>query len=78
MSLELLHIYLSGDGRCGKSFFIRIMPQSLTKILSYMSTLLDKSKELLMAPSRVTAINIDDTMLYTALILPVGHHQAIK
>ena len=78
MQLEPLHIYLSNDGGCGKSFFIRIMPQSLTTTLSYRSILLGKPKELLMAPRGVIAINIDDITLYTAPILPVGHHQAIK
>ena len=52
---------------------MRVTYQSLTKTLSYGSTLVDKPKALLMAPTDVAAINIDSTTIYTDFNIPVGH-----
>ena len=52
---------------------MRVTYQSLTKTLSYGSTLVDKPKALLMAPTNVAAINIDSTTIYTDFNIPVGH-----
>ena len=71
--MEPLHIFLTGDAGCAKSFLMKVMSQSLTKILSYGNVSLDKPKVLLMGPTDVAAINIDGTTIHTALIIPVGH-----
>ena len=60
-----LHILLTSDAGCGKSFLMKVMYQSLTKIFSYRNMSLDKPKVLLMAPTGVAAINIDGTMIHT-------------
>ena len=65
--LETLHIFLAGNAGCGKSFLMKVLYQSLTKILSYGIVSLDKPKVLLMAPTAVAAINIDGTTIHTAL-----------
>ena len=62
---EQLHILLTSDASCGKSFLMKVMYQSLTKIFSYRNISLDKPKVLLMAPTGVAAINIDGTMIHT-------------
>ena len=71
--VELIHIFLTGGEGCGKSFLMKLMYQSLTKIFSYGNVLLDKPEVLLMAPTGVAAINIDGTTIHTALNIPVGH-----
>ena len=62
---EQLHILLTSDAGCGKSFLMKVMYQSLTKIFSYRNISLDKPKVLLMVPTGVAAINIDGTMIHT-------------
>ena len=52
---------------------MRVTYQSLTKTLSYGSTLVDKPKALLMAPTGVAAITPDGTTIHTAFNIPVGH-----
>ena len=52
---------------------MRVIYQSLTKTLSYGSTLIDKSKALLLAPTGAAATNIDGTTIHTAFNLPVAH-----
>ena len=71
--LEPFHIFLTGNAGCGKSFLMKVLHQSLTKILSYGNVSLDKPKVLLMAPTGVAAINIDGTTIHTALNIPINH-----
>ena len=70
---ELLHIFLTGNAGCGKSFLMRVIYQSLAKTLSYGSTLAKKPKALLMAPTGVAGINTDGTTIHTIFNIPVGH-----
>ena len=71
-TLKPLHIFLTGNAGCGKSFLMKVIYQTLTKIFSYGSVSVDKPKVLLMAPTGVAAINIDGTTIHTALNIPVG------
>ena len=70
--LEPLHIFLTGNASCGKSFLMKVLHQSLTKILSYGNVSLDKPKVLFMAPTGVAAINIDGTTIHNALNIPIN------
>ena len=70
--LEPLHIFLTGNAGCGKSFLMKVLHQSLTKILSYGNVSLDKPKVLFMAPTGVAAINIDGTTIHNALNIPIN------
>ena len=47
--------------------------QSLAKTLSCRSTLAEKPKALLMAPTGVAAININGKTIHTAFNIPVGN-----
>ena len=71
--IESLHIFLTGDADCGKSFLMKVIYQALTKTLSYGNSSVHKPKVLLMASTGVAAINIDGTTIHTALNIPVGH-----
>ena len=66
-------MFLAGNAGCENSFLMTVIYQSLIKTLSYGSTLVDKPKALLMAPTGVAAINIDGTAIHTAFNIPVGH-----
>ena len=70
---ELLHIFLTCNAGCGKSFLMRVIYQSLAKTLSYGSTLVKKPKALLMAPTGVAGINTDGTTIHTIFNIHVGH-----
>ena len=72
-NIEPSHSCLTGDKRCGKSLLMKVIYQALTKTLSLGNVSVDTPKVLPMAPTGVAAINIDDTTIYTALNIPVGH-----
>ena len=61
---EPLHIFITGSGGCGKSHLVKTIYHSLTKILSYGATTLEKTKVLLLAPTGVAAININGTTIF--------------
>ena len=66
--LEPLHIFLTGNVGCGKSFIMKVLYQSSTKVLSYGNVVsLDKPKVLLMTPTGVPEINLDGTTIHAAL-----------
>ena len=70
--LEPLHIFLTSNAGCGKSFLMKMLYQSLTKILSYGNVSLDKPNTLLMAPTGVAAMNIDGATIHTVLNMPIN------
>ena len=69
---ELLRIFLTCNPGCSKSFLMKVLYQSFTKILSYGNISLDKPKVLLMASAGVATINIDGTTKDTALNIPTN------
>ena len=60
------------DAGCGKSFLMKVLYQSLTKTSSYGNVLVDKPKISLMAPTGVTAVNIDGTTIHTPFNISIG------
>ena len=68
-----LHVFLTGNAGCGKSFLMKVIYQSLTKTLSYGVAVIEKPKVLLMALTGVAAIQVDGTTIHTALGMPAGH-----
>ena len=70
--LERLHIFLTVNAGCGKLFLMKVLYQSLKKILSYENVLLDKPKVLLLTPTSVAAIDINGTTMHTALNIPIS------
>lgn len=53
--IKPLHIFLTGDAGCGKSFLMKVIYQALTKTLSYRNSLVDKPEVFLVAPTSVAA-----------------------
>jgi len=66
--VEPLHIFLTGNAGCGKSFLTKVVYQALTKTLSYRNSSLEKPKVLLVAPTGVAAINIEELQYILASI----------
>ena len=58
MNISPLHLFITGTGGCGKSHLIKTIYHSLTKMLCSIRSV--KPKVLLLAPTGVTAINIED------------------
>ena len=71
LPIEPLHIFLTGNAGCGKSFLMKLLYHSLTKTFACANV--EKPKVLLMAPTGVAAINIDGTTIHTALNIPIGN-----
>ena len=73
--IEPLHIFLTGNGGCGKSFLIKCMYEALHKLLSYKGDN-TKANVMLLAPTGVAAININGTTIHTGLGVPCANfHQ---
>ena len=72
IAIEPLHIFLTGNAGCGKSFLTKVLYQSLSEAFSYRNSELEKAKVLLLAPTDVGAINIGGTTIHTGLNIPVG------
>ena len=71
-AIDPLHIFLTGNAGCGKSFLTKVLYQSLSKTFSYRNSELEKAKVLLLGPTGVAAINIGGTTIHAGLNIPVG------
>ena len=69
-NVDPFHIFLTGGGGCGKSHLIKCVYHSVTKLLNYHFSELEKPKILLLAPTGVSAINIEATTIHTGLGIP--------
>ena len=67
-----IHLFITGSGGYGKSHLIKPVYHSLTKTLCSKES--DKPKILLLAPTGVAAIKIDDVTIHSTLGIPIGHH----
>ena len=68
--IEPLHIFLTGNVGCRKSFLTKFLYQSLSKIFSYRNSEFEKTKVLLLAPTGVVVISIGGTVIHTGLNIP--------
>ena len=74
--MKPLHIFLTGNDGYGKPFLTKfIYQQSLTKTLSQDLAVLEKARELLLAPTGIAAIQVDGTTMRTALGIHVGYFE---
>ena len=73
--IKPLHVFLTGNAGCGKSFLMKVIYQSLTKTLSYGDVVIEKPKVLVMAPTGDAAIQVDGTTVHTALGIPEGNFE---
>ena len=71
--MKPLHVFLTGNAVCGKSFLMKVIYQSLKKTLSCGDVVMEKPEVLLMVLTGVAAIQVDGTTIQTALGIPAGH-----
>ena len=65
-----LNVFISGGAGVAKSYLINTIFQTLTRTFSLYSDTPEKVKILKMAPTGVTAVNINGTTINTALGIP--------
>ena len=71
--IDPLHLFITGDGGCGKSHLAKTVFQALSKILSYHAGDPEKAKVLMLAPTGVAAVNVAGATIHSALGIPVGN-----
>ena len=72
-SVSPLHLFITGNGGCGKSYLVKTIFHSLKKTLCYNAKDAEKERVLLLAPTGIAAINIQGTTIHSALHIPIGH-----
>ena len=70
--VKSFHIFITGSAGIGKSHLIKTIFVSLNNVLGYKVGDADKPRILLLAPTRVAAINIDGTTIHSDLGINVG------
>ena len=65
--MEPLHIFLTGQGGCGKSHLVKTIFHALSKLLLRKGADPDKPRVLLLAPTGVAAVNINGTTIHSGL-----------
>ena len=68
-----LHVFITGNAAYCKCFLTKVLYQSLTKTFSNINSEPEKPKVLLLVPTAVGSINIDDTTIHTAFHIPAGY-----
>ena len=66
-NVEPLHIFLTGQGGCGKSHLVKTIYHSLSKLLLRKGADPGRPRVLLLAPTGVAAVNIDGTTVHSGL-----------
>ena len=69
-----MHLFLTVAGGCGKSHLLRTIYQAITKTLMYNGGDPDKPRILLLAPTGVSAVNIDGTTIHSGLSINCKGH----
>ena len=64
------HIFLSGGGGYGKSHLIKTIYHSINKVFLYQSENPEKPRVLVLAPTGVSAININGSTIHSGLNIP--------
>ena len=64
------HLFISGDGSCGKSHLIKTIYHSLSKLFLHQSGSPVKPRVLVLALTGVAAININWTTIHSGLNIP--------
>ena len=66
-SVQPLHIFLTGQGGCGKSHLIKTIYHAVSKLLLRKDSNPEKPRVLLLSPTGVAAVNISGTTIHSAL-----------
>ena len=71
--IKPFHIFLTGGAGLGKSYLMKTIFISVSKLLSFRGGDPEKPRILILAPTGLAAINIGGTTILTALGINVGH-----
>ena len=74
IEIEPLKLFVTGGAGTGKSHLFKTIYASLNKTLNYKSQNLDTLKVLRLAPTGVSASNIDGHTIHSSLGIPVNCH----
>ena len=66
-----MHIFLTSNGGCGKSFLTKVIYWAGKNIISQKTATLHKPQLLILAPTGVDAINVAGITMHTALQTPM-------
>ena len=61
------HLFLSGDGSCGRSYLIKTIYHSVNKLFLYQSGSPVKPRVFVLVPTGVAAFNINGTTIHSGL-----------
>lgn len=61
--IELFQIFLTSNAECWKSYLIKVIYQTLIKVLPYKNVSVNKPKVLFMAAAGIAAVELDDTKI---------------
>ena len=64
------HLFISGDGGCGKSHLTETIYHSVNKLFLYQSQRPVKSRVFVLAPTGVAAFNMNGTTIHSGLNIP--------
>ena len=65
--VKSMHIFLSGSGGTGKSHFVKVIYNAISKTLLYYCKDPEKPRVLLLGPTRISAVNIRGTTIHSVL-----------
>jgi excinuclease UvrABC ATPase subunit len=68
--VDPIHLFVTGGGGAGKSHLIKAIYHTVTKTFRHAPMNPELPSVLLMAPTGVAAININETTVHTALAIP--------
>ena len=71
--IKSFHVFLTGGAGVGKSHLMKTIFMSISKLLSFKGGNPEKPRILILAPTGVAAINIDETIIHAALGINIGH-----
>ena len=70
IEVEPIYLFLTGGGGAGKSHLVKTIYHTAVKRFRHAPFNLELPTVLLMAPTGVAAINIDETTIHTGLAIP--------
>ena len=71
--IKPFHIFLTDGAGDGKSHFIKTIFMSISKLLSFKGGDPEKPRILILAPTEMAVINVDETTIHTSLGINVEH-----
>ena len=71
-NVELVHIFLSGNGGTAKCNFVKIIYNTISKTVLYQCKNLKRPRVLLLGPTEISGVNTGSTTIYCGLEIKRG------